>query len=69
MKTGGEKLKLENFEKKKTKTKNGLEIWWRESYPENLAWIHAAVSEKAKFTDDGRLLTKPSRAKNGHFEI
>ena len=33
-----------------------VEIWWRErdSYPHNLAWIHAAVSEKLEFTDDGR---------------
>ncbi len=50
-----------------------------ESYAQNLAWIHAAVSEKPKFTDDGRtdgrwttdacaitvaLLTKSSRARN-----
>ncbi len=36
------------------KEKNGLEIWWRGSYPQHLAWIHAAVSEKLEFTDDGR---------------
>ncbi len=62
---------------KKKHTKNDLEIWWRGSYPQNLAWIHAAVSEKPEFTDDGRiddgrttdactmtvaLLTKSSRA-------
>ncbi len=44
------------------------------SYPQNLAWIHAAVSEKLEFMDDGwttdayamtvTLLTKSSRAKN-----
>ena len=47
-------LKIENFENRK---KNGLEIWWRGSYSQNLAWIHAAVSEKLEFTDgrmDGR---------------
>ncbi len=46
----------------------------RRSYPQNLAWTHAAVSEKLEFTEDGRttdacaitvgLLTKSSRAKN-----
>ncbi len=25
-----------------------------ESYPQNLAWIHAAVSKKLEFMDDGR---------------
>ncbi len=69
-------LKIENFEK--TKKKNGLEIWWRGIYAQNLAWIHAVVSEKLEFTDGGRtdrrtmdacamtvaLLTKSSRAKN-----
>ena len=44
-------LKIENSEKRK---KNGLEIWWRGSYPENLVCIHAAVSEKPEFADDGR---------------
>ena len=44
------------------------------SYPQNLAWIHAVVSEKPEFMDDGQmtdacamtvaLLTKSSRAKN-----
>ncbi len=43
-------LKIENFEKRKY----GLEIWWRGSYPQNLAWIHQAVSEKREFTDDER---------------
>ena len=36
-----------------------LEIWWRGIYPQNLAWVHAAVSEEPQFagrlTDDGRL--------------
>ncbi len=55
------------------KEKSGLEIWRIGSYPQNLVWIHAAVSEKPEFTDDGRttdacamtvaLLTKSSRAK------
>ena len=40
-------LKIENFEKRK----NSLEIWWIEICPQNLAWIHAAVSEKSEFTD------------------
>ena len=49
-------------------------MWWGGSYPQNLVWVHAAVSEKPEFTDDGRttdacamteaLLTKSSRAKN-----
>ncbi len=43
-------LKIKNFEKGK---KNDLEIWLRGSYPQNLAWIHAAVSEKPEFTEDG----------------
>ncbi len=42
--------KIEHFEKRK----NSLEIWWRGSYPQNLAWIHAAVSEKPEFTDGRR---------------
>ncbi len=60
------------------KKKNSLEIWWRASYPQNLAWIYAAVCEKIEFTDDQRtdgrttdacamtvaLLTKSSKAKN-----
>ncbi len=51
------------------KQKNGQEIWWIGSFPYNLAWIHAAVSEKLEFTDgrtdDGlpALLAKSSRAK------
>ncbi len=52
--------------------KNGLEVWWRGSYPQSLAWIHAAVYEKPGLrTTDGQrtpapvaLLTKSSRAKN-----
>ncbi len=35
--------------KKNPTNKIGLEIWWRASYPQNLAWIHAAVSEKPEF--------------------
>ncbi len=31
--------------------KNGLEIWRIGSFPQNLAWIHAAVSEKPQLTD------------------
>ena len=38
-----------------------------DSFPQNLAWIHAAVSEKLELTD-GRmtpvLLTKSNRANN-----
>ncbi len=36
------------------KQKYDLEIWWRGSYPQSVALIQAAVSEKLKFTDDGR---------------
>ncbi len=52
--------------------KKDVEIWWRGSYQQNLAWIYAAVSEKLEFTN-GRttnacamtvaLLTKSGRAK------
>ncbi len=56
IKKNGKNLKIENFEKtkqtnKQTKKKNGLEIWWRVSYPQSLAWIHASFSEKPQFTD------------------
>ncbi len=44
-------LKIKNFENRK---KNGLEIGWIGSFPQNLAWIHAAVSEKPELTDDGQ---------------
>ncbi len=43
-------VKIENFEKRK----NGLEIWWKGSYPQNLASILAAVSETLEFTDHGQ---------------
>ncbi len=32
------------------------------SYPQNLAWIYAAVSDKLEFTDDGRLRHDSSSA-------
>ncbi len=52
------KMKFENFENKtkqnKKKKNNRLVIQQRGSYPQNLAWIHAAVSEKPEFTYDGR---------------
>ena len=38
---------------------------WKGSYPQNLAWIHAAVSDKLEFTDewtDGRLCHNSSSA-------
>ncbi len=53
--------------------KNGLEIWWIATFPQNLAFICLTVSEKARFRDgrmtDARamalaLLTQSSRAKN-----
>ncbi len=57
--------------------KNGLEIWWTATFPQNLALIPFVVSEKMRFTDDGRryrttdarataiaLLTQSNRAKN-----
>ncbi len=43
-------MKIDNFEK----PKNDLEIWWRGRYPQNLAFIHAAVSEKLEYTDNGQ---------------
>ncbi len=55
-------MNIENFAKKK---KNGLEIWWRGSYRQYLAWTRAAVSEKPKFTDDGRLRHDSSSARHG----
>ncbi len=53
--------------------KNGLEIWWIATFPQNLALICVTVSEKTRFTDgrttDARatalaLLTQSTRAKN-----
>ncbi len=54
-----------------------IHVWWIGSCPQNVAWIHAAVSEKPEFTDAGKdggtndacattvaLLTKSSKAKN-----
>ncbi len=30
-------------------------MWWMiGSFPQNLAWIHVAVSEKLEFMDDGQ---------------
>ncbi len=50
---------LTKMKKKKKKHKNlkivykihDIEIWCRGSYPQNLAWIYAAVSEKPECTD------------------
>ncbi len=57
----------------KIKKKNGLELWRLGSFPQNLAWIHAIVTEEPELMD-GRttdawsttvaLLTKSSKAKN-----
>ncbi len=44
------------------KEKNNMEIWWIGSCPQNLVWIHAAVSKKPDFTDDGRLRHDSSSA-------
>ncbi len=55
-------LNIKNFENKK---KNRLEIWRVGSFPQHLAWIHAAVSEKTELkgrTDDGRLRHDSSSA-------
>ena len=46
--------------KLKNRNKNGLEIWWIPTFPQNLALICFTVSEKTRFTDgrtddDGRL--------------
>ncbi len=38
----------------KLKKKNVLEIWWIGSCPQNLVCIHAGVSKKPEFTDEGR---------------
>ncbi len=67
-------VKIQNpkFENGKT----GLEIWWIGTFPQSLALICLTVSEKMRFTDDGRtddratalaLLTQSSRAKNSVF--
>ncbi len=53
-KTIRKNLKMENNKKKKNHKKNVLEIWWRGSYPQYWACIHATVSEKPEFTVDGR---------------
>ncbi len=47
-----------------TKTKNKFVILKKEkrSYPQNLASIHAVVSEKPEFMDDGRLRHDSSSA-------
>ncbi len=38
--------------------KNGLQIWWIGTCPQNLALIHSVVSEKTMSTDDdGRRMT------------
>ncbi len=42
--------KFKIFENKK----NGLEIWWIGTCPQNLALIHSVVSEKTMSPDDGR---------------
>ncbi len=41
-------LKIKILKKNK---KNCLEIWRIGSFPPNLAWIHAAVSEKSELMD------------------
>ncbi len=53
---------------KKRKKKTCLEIWRIGGFPQNLAWIQAAVSEKPELTDacatTVALLTESSRAEN-----
>ncbi len=56
----------------------GSNVNKNESYPQSLAWLHEAASEKPEFTDNGRtmdactmtvaLLTKSSRAKRIKIE-
>ncbi len=47
------KSKMQNFEKQKKK--NGLQIWWKGTFPPNLALICMTGSEKTGLrTDDGR---------------
>ncbi len=54
MLTKTKKKKIRKNLKIEKRQKNGLEILWRGSYPQTLAWIHMAVSEKLEVTDDGR---------------
>ncbi len=42
---------MRNFENQK---KNGLEIWWKGTFPQNLALMCLTGSEKTGFTDAGR---------------
>ncbi len=46
--------KKKTKQKLKIKKKNGLEIWWIGTCPQNLALIHLVGSEKTISTDDGR---------------
>ncbi len=46
-------VKNQEFKILKNK-KNGLEIWWIGTCPQNLALIHSVVPEKTMSTDDGR---------------
>ncbi len=47
-----------NHKKKKKKIEKqkryGLEIWWIDTCPQNLALIHSVVSDKTMSTDDRR---------------
>ncbi len=51
---------MQNFEKQQ---KNGLEIWWKGTFPPNLALICLTGSEKTGFTDDRR--TDDGRTRDG----
>ncbi len=50
-------VKTEHFEKEH----NGLEMWWVGSFPQNVVWIHEAVSANLSlpmtdgWTDRGRM--------------
>ncbi len=49
------KSKMQNFEKQNKKY--GLEIWWKGTFPPNLALICLPGSDKTGFSDDGRRMT------------
>ncbi len=52
-------LKLKKKSKLKKKKKPGKMIWWIGTFPQILALIHLMVSEKTRFTDDGRTTDAP----------
>ncbi len=39
--------------KENKKERNSLGIWWIGGFPYNVAWMHAAISEKPESMDNG----------------